>query len=250
MLPNQFDAMSDGRVVLNPLFLKRLRQKRGLSQEALAQACAENRLCLSLASIKRAEAGKPVLYRTARHLATFYGTDLALLLITAEAAASFTATVPQIGNMPILRRQNADRRRNVSNTSVIYFTINYSDLSDSLAKLVIDCGARSWPNPARTELAIVFGAPAHRTSDAVIALQCAINLQSSAASAENLFLRRRSLAEVFAEPITLSSNIKIGGSIFLETALANQLSAIAQFESSDGPLAGCSRFLRFNGVKG
>lgn len=70
----------DGRVILDAQGLKSLRKRRGLSQEAAAELCLDHRLCLSLASIKRAEAGKPVLYRTARHLASFYGTEVETLI--------------------------------------------------------------------------------------------------------------------------------------------------------------------------
>ena len=66
--------------MLDPRSLKSLRQMRGLSQDAVAELCVDTRLCLSIASIKRAEAGKAVLYRTARHFAIFYCTDLGSLI--------------------------------------------------------------------------------------------------------------------------------------------------------------------------
>ncbi|MDN3523596.1 helix-turn-helix transcriptional regulator [Halomonas ramblicola] len=69
----------DGRVELDRDGLKRHRQRLGLSQEALAQHCFDRRLCVSIASIKRAESGRPVLYRTARHLAEVYGVPVAEL---------------------------------------------------------------------------------------------------------------------------------------------------------------------------
>lgn len=65
----------DGRVVLDAGLLKRLRKARGISQEALAELCFNRHLCVSIASIKRAETGKPVLYRTARHLALIFELD-------------------------------------------------------------------------------------------------------------------------------------------------------------------------------
>jgi transcriptional regulator with XRE-family HTH domain len=66
----------DGRVVLNGPALKKLRQQQGLSQEALAELCQQQHLCVSIASIKRAEAGRCVLYRTARHLAAVHQVPL------------------------------------------------------------------------------------------------------------------------------------------------------------------------------
>ncbi|HEY0061319.1 MAG TPA: hypothetical protein VGC21_04310 [Telluria sp.] len=62
----------DGRVLLNAMLLKDLRKGRALSQEALAELCLTRKLCVSIGSIKRAETGKPVLYRTARHLAQVF----------------------------------------------------------------------------------------------------------------------------------------------------------------------------------
>ncbi|MGX9569539.1 ATP-binding protein [Pseudomonas sp. CFBP 5748] len=73
-------SVSDGRVLLDAVLLKGLRKQHGLSQETLAEACLNRRLCVSIASIKRAETGKPVLYRTARHLAAAFGVDVSGLL--------------------------------------------------------------------------------------------------------------------------------------------------------------------------
>lgn len=78
--PQQAPAISDGRVLLDAGLLKGLRKQRGLSQETLAEACLNRQLCVSIASIKRAETGKPVLYRTARHLATAFQIDVGALV--------------------------------------------------------------------------------------------------------------------------------------------------------------------------
>ncbi len=80
VLPERAPAVSDGRVLLDAGLLKGLRKKHGLSQETLAEACLNRHLCVSIASIKRAETGKPVLYRTARHLATAFEVDVGALL--------------------------------------------------------------------------------------------------------------------------------------------------------------------------
>ena len=87
-LPPSLQAVSDGRAPLDVPHLKVLRQRAGLSQEAVSEGCLEKRLCVSLASIKRAEAGKAVLYRTARHLATFYGVDVSTLICQHGGAAA------------------------------------------------------------------------------------------------------------------------------------------------------------------
>lgn len=257
MLKSQFDVASladqatrqasDGRVPLDSLFLKRLRQKRGLSQDALADACSDSRLCLSLASIKRAEAGKPVLYRTARHLAAFFGTELELLVATTAAEPGKAIIMPNIENRRAVRTRGFDRRCVVP--SVIYFTVNRCDLNDTAHTQLMDSGARTMPNPAGTELAIVFGAPAHRSSDAFSALQCAVKLQTCSTSAGSVILRRCTMADVFGDSPITGSLVKHTSSIFLETSLATQLATIAQFELGDNQLPGCRRFVRFNGAQ-
>ena len=63
---------SDGKITLNRERLKSLRRTLGISQEQLAFQCAEQGLCVSVASIKRAETSKNILYRTARDIARFY----------------------------------------------------------------------------------------------------------------------------------------------------------------------------------
>ncbi|SFU94800.1 AAA family ATPase [Pseudoduganella namucuonensis] len=77
----------DGRVLLDAALLKRLRKARGLSQEALADLCFQRQLCVSIASIKRAETGKIVLYRTARHLAQVFNVALDQMMAGAGPAA-------------------------------------------------------------------------------------------------------------------------------------------------------------------
>ena len=71
----------DGRIVLQSQRLKALRKVRGWSQASLAEFCLDQRLCISLASIKRAETGKSVLYRTARQLAVAYKVEFETLLL-------------------------------------------------------------------------------------------------------------------------------------------------------------------------
>ncbi|WP_211443051.1 helix-turn-helix domain-containing protein [Collimonas humicola] len=92
--PGAASAISDGRIVLDAGLLKGMRKERGISQEALAELCFTKQLCVSIASIKRAETGKPVLYRTARHLATIFGVDLAKLAVRAGAPDLASAPPP------------------------------------------------------------------------------------------------------------------------------------------------------------
>ncbi|NVZ53124.1 AAA family ATPase [Pseudomonas sp. B6002] len=98
--PLQAPAISDGRVLLDAGLLKGLRKQRGLSQETLAEACLNLHLCVSIASIKRAETGKPVLYRTARHLATAFQIDVEALLghSVTRALAEIEQSVTELHN--------------------------------------------------------------------------------------------------------------------------------------------------------
>jgi len=76
----------DTRLVLDAQRLTALRQERGLSRETVSEQSLEQRKCLSVASIARAESGKPVLYLTARFLAEFYAVPLQSLLPAAPDA--------------------------------------------------------------------------------------------------------------------------------------------------------------------
>jgi transcriptional regulator with XRE-family HTH domain len=78
----------DTRVVLDAQRLAALRHARGLSREAVSEQCLEHRKCLSVASITRAETGKPVLYLTARYLAEYYAVPLQTLLPAAPGAGT------------------------------------------------------------------------------------------------------------------------------------------------------------------
>jgi hypothetical protein len=69
----------DARVKLDVHSLKALRQGRG-GRESLSEQFQERRQCLTRAAIKRAESGKPVPYRTVRHLAAFYGIGVETLI--------------------------------------------------------------------------------------------------------------------------------------------------------------------------
>ena len=69
----------DARVMLDVHNLKALRQRRG-GREALSEQFQERRQCLTRAAIKRAESGRPVPYRTVRHLAAFYGIGVESLI--------------------------------------------------------------------------------------------------------------------------------------------------------------------------
>lgn len=75
-----------GYVELNRTVLKQLRKLNGLSQEQLAFSCSEQMIFLSLSTIKRAETGKSVLYRSASQFARFYKVPMQQLLVGQASA--------------------------------------------------------------------------------------------------------------------------------------------------------------------
>ncbi len=74
-------VLKDGRLPLNIRELKQQRKRLGLSQDKLAEACFDQGFVVSISSIKRAESGANVLYRTAKNLAEFYGIPVERLLL-------------------------------------------------------------------------------------------------------------------------------------------------------------------------
>ena len=69
-----------GRVCLNVYALKTLRAARLQSQDEMANACFDGRFRVSIATLKRAEAGKPVMFRIARELARYFGVPVQLIV--------------------------------------------------------------------------------------------------------------------------------------------------------------------------
>lgn len=168
---------ADGRVVLDAERLKQLRKQLGLSQSALAERCFDQRLCVSIASIKRAETGKAVLYRTARHLATLYAIDLAEVALgdappddalpddAPPGAAAIAAASPD---------DDLGRRRVIG----LFVTGLAPALHDHCAALVRQFGgvlADAAAAPAASLLA-VFGVPRAYRSDGMRCMQCALEM--------------------------------------------------------------------------
>ncbi|MCJ8313502.1 MAG: XRE family transcriptional regulator [Saccharospirillaceae bacterium] len=72
---------NDGRVQINPQTLKQLRRENCLSQEKLAQLCSQSKIAVSISTIKRAETGKYILYRSASNLAQIFKISTSQLII-------------------------------------------------------------------------------------------------------------------------------------------------------------------------
>lgn len=107
----------DGRIRLNTAKLKEQRRLSGMSQEALALHSFELKIYLSIASIKRAESGKAVLYRTAKQFAKLYDIALDELVIAEESAdfaapASIGAALPDAANAKAYLLHHTDNSRN------------------------------------------------------------------------------------------------------------------------------------------
>ncbi|MBC7453196.1 MAG: AAA family ATPase [Massilia sp.] len=153
------ESLQDGKVILDSDRLKALRKQRGLSQDALAQVCLEHRLCVSIASIKRAETGKPVLYRTASHLARVYMLPLEQLV------------QPAPGHGPSLEAPDpflADEQRQVLELVLLLGAPLSPALDAQAADIIAQYGGHAQPG----QLAI-FGLPRSYGSDAIRCLQCA-----------------------------------------------------------------------------
>ncbi|WCM92041.1 AAA family ATPase [Acidovorax sp. NCPPB 2350] len=173
---------SDGRVTLEPQRLKALRLQRGLSQEALATHCFAQRLCVSIASIKRAESGRPVLYRTARHLAQAYGVPLEGMLAGAPAsplsagqeARDGASAEPQEAQDAAFAGGDGAALR-----SVVVLTIpsagGAADLAEAM-RLVAQFGGLPVSAP-QAWLQAVFGLPRAFCSDAERCVECAVALR-------------------------------------------------------------------------
>ncbi len=153
------EAIGDGKVLLNQERLKALRKQRGLSQDALAQLCLANRLCVSIASIKRAETGKPVLYRTASHLARVYASDLDELIAAPSAELA-----------PVAHDASHEQEepRTLLGLSLLAADALPAPLAAQAAELVAQFGGLQQEGGLA-----MFGLPRAYGSDAVRCLQCA-----------------------------------------------------------------------------
>lgn len=66
------EQIQRGRVMLNRIELRLLRQRLLMSQQDLADDCWRRSIQISLTTIKRAEAGRPVRFRIAREFAKYF----------------------------------------------------------------------------------------------------------------------------------------------------------------------------------
>jgi DNA-binding XRE family transcriptional regulator len=76
-----------GQVMLDNNLLRDLRQARLMSQQDLADDCWRRNIQVSIATIKRAEAGRAVRYRIARELARYFDLPQTQILLKHQAQA-------------------------------------------------------------------------------------------------------------------------------------------------------------------
>ena len=82
------EARNHGSVILDSGVLRRLRTARLMSQQDLADECWRRNIRVSIATIKRAEAGHAVRYRVARELARCFDVPVSDILRPRGLAAS------------------------------------------------------------------------------------------------------------------------------------------------------------------
>ena len=78
-------SASNGRVFLVTEVLKDLRTERLQSQEEMAHACSDGKFRVSIATIKRAETGRAVVFRVARELARYFDVPVRHIIKTPDS---------------------------------------------------------------------------------------------------------------------------------------------------------------------
>ncbi|WP_054062554.1 ATP-binding protein [Pseudomonas asplenii] len=177
VVPRVEPILSDGRVLLDSGLLKALRKQHGLSQETLAEACLNRHLCVSIASIKRAETGKPVLYRTARHLATAFDVDVSTLLgqSATEALAEVESTMAELHERLFQAPEYAMTRYVLELCFVTDEGARSAPLTEGIERLIQQFGGVCIGNAQGLVIAR-FGSPQAYRSDSERGLLCALAL--------------------------------------------------------------------------
>lgn len=258
-LPKRDASISDGRVLLDAVSLKGLRKQHGLSQETLAEACLNRHLCVSIASIKRAETGKPVLYRTARHLATAFGVDVSALL--GDPASTALAHIRQTMS-ELHQAAFAQQALKQVDDSVIRYVLELSfridglpatALMEEIERLVRQFGGV--PLGMTQEVVIAqFGSPQAYRSDSERGLLCALALsrEQFVTPGHALVLRLVRLSADTPEPGAESALLaqkplldRHGHApVYVAQNLLEQLAARFEFSSSDDEFQAYRKCLR------
>ncbi|WP_260958056.1 ATP-binding protein [Pseudomonas citri] len=256
--PRHDAAVSDGRVLLDAASLKGLRKQRGLSQETLAEACLNRHLCVSIASIKRAETGKPVLYRTARHLATAFEVDVSALLADAVSVAlsDVEQTLAELHETAF-----AQQALKQADDAVIRYVLELSfepagpvtvALADDIERLVRQFGGV--PQGMTQEVLIArFGSPQAYRSDSERGLLCALALgrEQFVKPGHALWLRLVCLSgetPADTDAVSLAQKTLADGyghaPVYVARNLLEQLASRFEFSSTDDGVVAYRKCLR------
>ncbi|OOG86648.1 Cro/Cl family transcriptional regulator [Pseudomonas sp. A25(2017)] len=258
-LPKRDASISDGRVLLDAVSLKGLRKQHGLSQETLAEACLNRHLCVSIASIKRAETGKPVLYRTARHLATAFGVDVSALLGDPASAALVHIQQTMTELHQVAFAQQAQKQ---IDDSVIRYVLELSfridgvpgaTFMDEVERLVRQFGGV--PLGMTQDVVIAqFGSPQAYRSDSERGLLCALALsrEQFVTPGHALVLRLVRLSAeatyLHVEPALLAQKPLLdrhgNAPVYVAQNLLEQLAARFEFSASDDEFQAYRKCLR------
>lgn len=265
-LPKRDAPLSDGRVLLDAVLLKGLRKQHGLSQETLAEACLNRHLCVSIASIKRAETGKPVLYRTARHLATAFGVDVSALLGDPVAAA-----LVEIEQTMTALHETAFAQQSLKQVddTVIRYVLELSfgvdllpetataALTDDIERLVRQFGGVSLGMTRDVAIA-QFGSPQAYRSDSERGLLCALALsrEQFVKPGHALLLRLVRLSaetpEQHADAVLLAqqplSDLHGHAPVYVAQNLLEQLASRFEFSPSDDEFGAYRKCLRLRSL--
>jgi predicted ATPase/transcriptional regulator with XRE-family HTH domain len=168
----------DGRITLDAALLKSLRKSRALTQEALAELCFARQLPVSIASIKRAETGKAVLYRTARHLASILGAELDALLAQPELMLAAAPATPPTLPAPAAQHQSGADVRYVIELHLLLAAPLLGEALDLMAAIVTRFGGTLRQADSANPVAL-FGLPQAFRSDGERSVRCALALRAA-----------------------------------------------------------------------
>jgi tetratricopeptide (TPR) repeat protein/transcriptional regulator with XRE-family HTH domain len=238
--PGEPLTAADGRIVLDAVLLKSLRKARGLSQEALAELCARRQLPVSIASIKRAETGKVVLYRTARQLATVFEVDLDTLI---DDAAPAQPSTQDDGDLPGLDAS-------VRYVIALHIALDTapapgSEVLQHIGAAVQRFGGRL-SAPDGDHAVALFGLPQAFGSDAERCLRCALELRAvlDVHGALGLAIRLQASAGDLTMPALHARGDETPPPLLVARNVVSQLSGRFDFDGGAQALPGFQRFVR------
>lgn len=262
--PRRDASVSDGRVLLDATLLKGLRKQHGLSQETLAEACLNRHLCVSIASIKRAETGKPVLYRTARHLANAFDVDVSALLAASVSAVlvDIEQSVTELHDKALAQLTQQADEPVIRYVLELCFAFDASSAAvslssiDEIQRLVRQFGGDVC-DTAQDVIIARFGSPQAYRSDSERGLLCALALsrEQLARPGHALLLRLVRLsheqATQDADAVLLAQPLpdRHGHApVYVAQGLLEQLAARFEFAPAAGDFHGYRKCLRLRSV--